>query len=291
MLKVCTHIGFTVDICVSTMAARRVRIKGIANIPIRRKNDITTTEKVNEELSNGCVPDGKLDDQATLSVSDLKHNTASSDQSCDKNKLTKTHESELHTKILETENDCPVTTKLNEIENIKCSEVVNEKKQNLDIVLKDDTQSQPENKFNRRWAAKPSVRIPSIPRKIKSPTSERSVNTPESVTISTESKTEEVSKEKLNIAAISDAKNCSDNNKNVDNSLIGALSPNKHLNRARIRPVPRFIRRTSIHGSASESEDDARKSQHRTRNDSVCSISNMDGQVKDDALGKEKPIK
>lgn len=55
----------------------------------------------------------------------------------------------------------------------------------------------------------------------------------------------------------------------------GPVSPTKGINRSRIKAVPRLgQRRTSfsVHGSASESEDDTKRNNKRIRTESVRSV-------------------
>lgn len=57
-------------------------------------------------------------------------------------------------------------------------------------------------------------------------------------------------------------------------SIAEPPSPTKVLNRSRIKAIPRLHQRrisATIHGSASESEDDTRKSYKRVKTDSICS--------------------
>lgn len=230
------------------MAARRVRIKGIANIPVRRKNEVVPNEKVDEkkdvEIKSTVGTDiqDSIDDNQK-STNDIENNNE---------------------KITTDGNEKPTESILTGVSD------------------GDATTEKPSSLLSRRRISKPLVKLPAIIRKPKCDAQEY--------------KTNDSSKQPENSQPSSDATTPSlDPLVNTPTEITNLepptcpLSPNKLVNRARIRPVPRLIRRSSVQGSTSESEDDPRKSFSRTRNDSICSITSFD--VKEDnAAVKEKKI-
>lgn len=277
------------------MAARRVRIKGIANIPVRRKAEIATTESQNVD---NCLQKSNNKD-----ISDVLAKTAveSNDSSIVKSERSD-QEVKLPVESLKPDTST-ISTKLGQdisLKEDKCknpTECAKSQVKSKEILEDCVQEKQLENKSVRRWVPRPLVRIPAVPRKIKSLEDDVQDNKSDTSVPSPRIINDEIvdtfANKSLNVEITngSTTENLPDENIKLtasEKTLLSPLSPNKAVNRIRIRPVPRFIRRNSVQGSASESEDDAR---NRTRNDSVCSLPSLDGNVKDDTVAKEKQIK
>lgn len=273
------------------MSGRRVRIKGVANIPVRRKNEATTENKINEEpqpKENNVEKGNNETERHNQNAILLNKNEEKLTENDNKNK---SNNEETNTDNDKTDKKISTPDKITKVNEPKVESAVDESKLINNLV---NDKNPIENRF-KRWTSRPSVKLPSLQRKIRFSNDDNITTSPEISKITDKEneieKSEKVSEKSQNdeLATEHITKSVTfDSNTNFDS----ATSPNKLINRARIKPVPRFnIRRNSFHGSASESEDDSRKTQNRTRNDSVCSIGNVETQGKDDNVNKDKQIK
>ncbi|GLV46688.1 B double prime 1, partial [Carabus blaptoides fortunei] len=318
------------------MTSRRARIKGIANIPARRKNDAPNSdiavkpEPITPEKTVQPLDDVKVEQptpqktiKTTGSDKDVKQLSSDNDskknsikteissqnnsQPSNLNQLSSTftnRKSELTVKFdsnnkeievfrtADSNVQCADVTNLNETQgesvgsNCEVPKSIGESCTKADVSEK--TQEGP--KFGRRWVPRPAVKIPVIARRSKPaelPTKEspahQNIENEEPVAENNDVinivSSEILSPQRLDppaTLAINKLPSTPDLSIKIpvesDRTLASPLSPSKTLNRTRIRPSPKLVRRNSIQGSASESEDDGRRSRNRIRNDSVCSI-------------------
>ncbi|XP_065167678.1 transcription factor TFIIIB component B'' homolog [Atheta coriaria] len=281
------------------MASRRSRIKGIANIPQRRKPVVeqeATQEDVRCEESN-LSPQQVITNSTGESQKEEKHADGV----------------DLNTAVpVENNKDKPCETDIPTHSNHDISKNVAENvNPNISVAA---PQTQPS--FNRRRLIKPAISLKAIqksvtPPSISSPSEEPEITKPQEEPSPPEdancpsviSKTSEnppintskhahtpvrddcinkeisvlgITKLPLTQSQNQNLENCTD--KNSFDEIVRpspACSPSKYMNRARIKAIPRLgQRRPSFSiGSASESEDESKKSYKtvRIRNDSVCS--------------------
>lgn len=219
------------------MATRRSRIKGIANIPQRRK---TEAKLVEEPLTNG-ISDEAPDDNDRLSVIETGNNESNSSAETS-NKL-------------ETHN----------IQNNVDSEGTNVATSTEEPVTKTEESIKP----RRRTFIKPLVNIKSLHKS--KPKVDEAIKT--NINQTPLCSVQEINNEvEISIPAQVVINSDSEN-------IIEPQSPTKLINRSRIKAVPRLTQRrisSTIHGSASESEDDTNKKTYkRIKTESACStISN-----------------
>lgn len=322
------------------MTSRRARIKGIANIPARRKNDAPNadigvkpepaTPEKNVQPSDDIKveqPSPPKTNETTEPDKDVKQLSTKNDsrEVCIKTDIssqnnsqpsnlnqpsssstTTDHNNELAVKLDSSNKEIEVFRTSDS--KIQCTDVTNQNETQSESVdsncevpkstgescskpdVSDKIQVGP--KFARRWVPRPAVKIPAIARRskpaelpAKEPPANQNIENQEPVHTQNNDVINTVSSEVLlspprldppATLAINKLPSTPDLSIKIptesDRTLASPLSPSKTLNRARIRPSPKLVRRNSVQGSASESEDDGRRSRNRIRNDSVCSI-------------------
>lgn len=270
------------------MLPRRARIKVAAKIPVRRKIETQAPEN-GEKAEN----------------SEVAHNTCKSVQEEESNSVTieKSVQEKNITNISENVNSNEDVTTIT----LKSQEIDLKNDATVDEITVNDSKTTepnivPENKpITRRWIPKPkplvslgaAIRRPKTIPNLNS-SKEPSVDSVKNQNIENEKppniipQDESVPEVLVQVEPVIETQNVvldtkisnisqfsiksgSDSEKNTANPL----STSKLINRARIRPVPKFIRRNSVQGSASESEDDTRRTQSRIRTDSVCSTTSV----------------
>lgn len=320
------------------MTSRRARIKGIANIPARRKNDapnadigvkpepaipeknVQPSDAVKVEQSSppktnettGPVKDVKQlstknDSREVCIKTDISSQNNSQPSNLNQPSSTTTdHKKELAVKPISTNKEIEIFRTSDS--KIQCTDVTNQNETQSESVdsncevpksagescTKPDVteKSQEGPKFARRWVPRPAVKIPAIARRSK-PAELPAKEPPANQNIENEEPVHKQNNDVINnvpsevllspprldppaTLAINKLPSTPDLSIKIptesDRTLASPLSPSKTLNRARIRPSPKLVRRNSVQGSASESEDDGRRSRNRIRNDSVCSV-------------------
>ncbi|KAF5280311.1 hypothetical protein FQR65_LT03120 [Abscondita terminalis] len=208
------------------MASRRTRIKGIANIPPRRK----TETKVVEESS-------------TIELSDK-----APDEKCNENNNNALHvESELvSVEVHSTQNDTNVLAN-----------------HQLSSITKPPLDQSEKPIVSRRTFIKPLVNLKSL-------TKQKSEEVPKINVPQTPLSSVQLANKEVEISASAQTISNSDSE-----NIPEPQSPIKIINRSRIKAIPRLTQRrisSTVHGSASESEDDTnKKSYKRIRTESACS--------------------
>lgn len=302
-----------------TMIPRRARIKGIANIPARRKTDATIAISSNSEnnvKTEQTTPEKKeIKPESIVNKPDIKNE--------EQNNIDDIKKESIPTQISQkseptsTTNDETTNSKITsgnpETKNQENPETINQENPET---TKTTTEIKP---TTRRWIPKPKpmVSIGAVSRRpkpnlITSKEKESTINQNIENEIpedrhqqqehnSTENEVNSSDKQNTPITLTPESPVCnvtSDlndsrirSNSESDKIPTTPLSPNKIINRTRIRPSPKLIRRNSIQGSASESEDDTRRTYNRIRNDSVCSTASYTTEnlnTSDSASSKQK---
>ncbi|XP_056631162.1 uncharacterized protein LOC130441479 [Diorhabda sublineata] len=272
------------------MTTRRSRIKGIANIPQRRKPENEKIEEkkdqlgVEAKLESKCeVNDSNLtiiNDDTTKSLSEDKGLPNRSEEHTDSNEISIGVSDHVETvekkpiteevpsvKVPPTSSKPPITFKrkllkgsvsLSAIHKKKKAEEVRsvaEKRQEIDT-------EENLSKSNENYVKTETPKLSTTENQKKSDdtTPRYTISTSESIATTGTKKTENVFQKPASVI----------NNTSLSDTEypLPPPSPNK-ANRTRIKPIPRLAhRKTSF--SASESEDESRKI-NRNRNDSVCS--------------------
>lgn len=297
------------------MATRRNRIKGIANIPQRRKvENKTNIDVVFESKETSAQVGGSISTEKELSVVqtiecktdalnelistkqelnvvktiDNTYNgaeivkpdvdiTVENEANSDSNSLYNKNLNENSCEVNETaiksngtqetaSSDPVIVTTC--IDNEIYSEVVT-----LDLKCASKSNSSPNTSQDtptsqRRTFIKPKINIKSLSQKLK-PKLQGTIDIKEPPSIVTKD-SEPVCNPQSDVQLLPTINNQISDSENITEPP----SPTKVLNRSRIKAIPRLHQRrisATIHGSASESEDDTRKSYKRVKTDSICS--------------------
>ncbi|KAF2879324.1 hypothetical protein ILUMI_26835 [Ignelater luminosus] len=240
------------------MATRRSRIKGIANIPQRRKVE----SKSNEDLNLFLKPEPKtkevnssIDAAESSSTTPLEETSVQAEVQDDiSNNDSKIESASQPTTCANPQTDLP--RRRNTIKPLVNQRLFQRPK------LKIDNLNQSNNKEDVKNATNTSSELETAPTAANNNLPIQDLNQNRNSSIDELSNTHSTSNAH-NFQTGSDTE-CS----------LGPLSPTKVINRSRIKAVPRLShRRTSmtVHGSASESEDDSKRNYKRIRTESACS--------------------
>lgn len=244
------------------MATRRNRIKGIANIPQRRKVE----DKVIEvDTENEGAPDTESGTKNDAKVANS--NVAPKDSSIATVKETENVADLLNNKIKHERAAESIVPK----EGVPSDVVVAASRSNeVDVQnLSSTTNSSISQISQRRTFIKPKINLKSLSQKLKPKVTKIDL-VPTDCPLNDANDCENVGNPQSEVLISPSATNPISDSENIPEPQ----SPTKVLNRSRIKAVPRLNQRrisTTIHGSASESEDDTRKTFKRVKTDSICS--------------------
>lgn len=235
------------------MATRRSRIKGIANIPQRRKVEPKSNEDSNLFLKPEPKTKESIDTEESPSTTPLKNTSVEADvQDHISNSDSKIEPASQPTTTANPQLDLP--RRRNTIKPLVNQRLFQRPK------IKSDNLNQSNNKEDAKDTTNTSSELEPAPTVGNNNLSIQDLNHTQNSNIDELSNTHSISSAH-NLQGGSDTE-CS----------IGPLSPTKVINRSRIKAVPRLgHRRTSmtVHGSASESEDDSKRNYKRIRTESV----------------------
>ncbi|KAB0803485.1 hypothetical protein PPYR_00455 [Photinus pyralis] len=243
------------------MATRRNRIKGIANIPQRRKVEDKVKEVDTENKE--CLPDTESGTKGNAKVASLNVE----------------HKDTPTSTVQETDNVADLSNNKNECTESAADPIVpKEGSVTSDAVASSgrdevDVQNLPSTTNSsisqRRTFIKPKINLKSLSQKLKPKVTKIDL-VPNECPVNAGNDCEIVSNPQSEIHIPPSTSNPISDSENIPEPQ----SPTKILNRSRIKAVPRLNQRrisTTIHGSASESEDDTRKTYKRVKTDSICS--------------------